>query len=201
MREMFENERVGFVGGRVELFDPSDHPISIKTDTQPGSREPYGYIPPGWLLGASLTFRREVLDEIGGFDPDLGPGTPFCCDDADAQQRASFAGWRGLYTPNAVIAHHHRRKAKDANALMRVYLRGGGAYMMKFLLLSETRSTFLRVGLREWYWEFRRFIRRGDGLSYFWWEAYGAVEYLAYRVRKRAFSAPTVDHVHAMDKA
>ena len=150
MREMFENERVGFVGGRVELFDPSDHPISIKTDTQPGSREPYGYIPPGWLLGASLTFRREVLDEIGGFDPDLGPGTPFCCDDADAQQRASFAGWRGLYTPNAVIAHHHRRKAKDANALMRVYLRGGGAYMMKFLLLSETRSTFLRVGLREW---------------------------------------------------
>ena len=107
----------------------------------------------------------------------------------DGQARASFAGWWGLYTPDVVVAHHHRRKAKDADALTRTYLIGGGAYMAKFLLNSETRSTYLRIGLREWYWTFRRdFLRKGHGLSYLWWEAYGAVAYLAYRIRKRTFS-------------
>ena len=189
VREIFDDPKIGFAGGRVDLFDPTDYPISIVTSDEPALKPPRSFIQPGWIIGANMIFRREVLEAIEGFDPDLGPGTPFCADDPDGQARASFAGWWGLYTPDVVVAHHHRRKAKDADALTRTYLIGGGAYMAKFLLNSETRSTYLRIGLREWYWTFRRdFLRKGHGLSYLWWEAYGAVAYLAYRIRKRTFS-------------
>jgi len=181
MREAFIDKRVGFAGGRVELFDPSDVPMTIKTSVQPESREPRSFIQPGWLPGASMTFRRRVLEAIGGFGDDLGAGTRFCCEDGDAQARASFAGWRGLYIPDAVVAHHHGRKAQAAAALRRIYSTGTGAYMAKFMLLRETRSIYLR----NWYWTFRRTLAGGYAYRDLLWEIQGAAAYLTYRLRKR----------------
>jgi glycosyltransferase involved in cell wall biosynthesis len=111
--EIFEDPRIGFAGGRVELFDPTDFPMTIKTSTERELLPPRSYVEGGWVLGANMMFRRRVLEAIGGFDVDFGPGTPFIAEDPDAQARASFAGWWGLYTPDVVVAHHHGRKAKD----------------------------------------------------------------------------------------
>jgi len=190
-REIFDDPRIGFAGGRVELFDPTDDPISTTATNELELLAPRNYVAPGWILGANMMFRRHVLETIGGFDPDLGPGTPFYGDDPDVQARASFAGWWGLFTPNAVVAHHHRRKEKDAAALMRVYYKGGGAYIAKFLLLSDTRSIYLRMWFSRWYWEFRRVARAGSvppgryALRYLLWEVQGVASYLEYRMRKR----------------
>jgi GT2 family glycosyltransferase len=43
-----------------------------------------------------------MLDEIGGFDEDLFAYG----DDAELGLRARIAGWRCIYSPNAVVYHH-----------------------------------------------------------------------------------------------
>src|SRR5579871_4649000 len=182
VREIYDETRIGFSGGRVDLFDPTDYPISIKISTEPEYLPPQHYVEPGWILGANMMFRRHVLEAIGGFDPELGPGTPFYGDEVDAQARASFAGWWGFYTPNAVISHHHRRKATNSRALMRIYAKSSGSYTAKFLLTSGTRSIYMRVCLRRWYWQLRGILsgryRMRSQLSYLWWEVQGLVGYL-----------------------
>src|SRR5204863_249057 len=121
------------------------------TETSYKLMEPRSFIAPGALPGANMMFRRAVLEAIDGFDPDMGAGTRFGSEDVEAQNRASFAGWRGLYTPKAVVLHHHGRDGVAATALKRAYSLGNGAFFAKFLLLSDTRPIFLR----NWYWAAR----------------------------------------------
>ena len=47
-------------------------------------------------------YRKEMLDEIGGFDEDFFAYG----DDAELGLRARIAGWRCIYTPQAVVRHH-----------------------------------------------------------------------------------------------
>ena len=47
-------------------------------------------------------YRKEMLDEIGGFDEDFFAYG----DDAELGLRARIAGWKCLYTPDAVVRHH-----------------------------------------------------------------------------------------------
>jgi GT2 family glycosyltransferase len=53
--------------------------------------------------GGAALYRREMLDEIGGFDPSFF----FALDDADVAWRAQMRGWRCVYVPAAVVHHHH----------------------------------------------------------------------------------------------
>jgi glycosyltransferase involved in cell wall biosynthesis len=182
VREIFEDPKIGFAGGRVDLFDPTDYPMSIWTSTEPVLLAPCSYLQSGFLPGGNMMLRRQVLDAIGGFDPELGPGARFASgEDPDLQARASFAGWWGLYAPTVAVAHHHHRKAKDALAWRRSYSIGTGAYKAKFLLISEARSLYLR----NWYWTFWRVLGGRYALRDLLWELQGAAGYLAHRLRKR----------------
>jgi glycosyltransferase involved in cell wall biosynthesis len=181
--EIFEDPKIGFVGGRVELFDSDDYPMTVQTSTDPMYLPPRSYVEPGWILGANMMFRRKVLEAIDGFDVELGPGMQYDCDDTDVQARASFGGWWGFYSPMAIVYHHHRRKAKDIPALRHRYAMGNGAYKTKFLLVSDTRSIYLRAS----YWAFRRVLRNFGALyaiRNFMGEAQGAAIYLSRRLRK-----------------
>jgi GT2 family glycosyltransferase len=135
-----------------------------------------------------MMFRRHVLEAIGGFDVDFGPGTPFITEDPDALARARFAGWWGLYTPDVVVAHHHGRQAKDISDLWRRYSMGIGAYIAKFVLIPETRANYLRAWSREWYWVFRKVLtgryKVRSYMLFLWWEAQGFVSYLMHRLRR-----------------
>ncbi len=55
-----------------------------------------------WPDGCAAMYRREMLDEIGGFDEDLFAYG----DDAELGMRARIAGWRCFYAPKAVVRHH-----------------------------------------------------------------------------------------------
>jgi len=48
-------------------------------------------------------YRREMLDEIGGFDEDFFA----YCEDSDLGLRARLAGWKALSVPDAVVYHHY----------------------------------------------------------------------------------------------
>jgi cellulose synthase/poly-beta-1,6-N-acetylglucosamine synthase-like glycosyltransferase len=149
---IFEREGVGYCGGRILLHDPTDLPMTLRTTTTTQLIPPGAFITPGEIQGCNMAFRREVLEAIGGFDPMLGPGTPFMCEDVDLAARASAAGWVGGYFPELVVYHHHGRKtpAQEA-ALVRDYSWGRGAYFTKFILDRRTRLQYLK----RYYWHWR----------------------------------------------
>jgi GT2 family glycosyltransferase len=58
------------------------------------------------VFGASATaalYRRAMLEAVGGFDESFFA----YLEDADLAWRARMAGWRAVYTPRAVVLHHH----------------------------------------------------------------------------------------------
>ena len=54
-----------------------------------------------WMLAAFLLLRREMLAELGGFDP----GFRMYGEDIDLCYRAKKAGWERWYVPQAVVRH------------------------------------------------------------------------------------------------
>jgi N-acetylglucosaminyl-diphospho-decaprenol L-rhamnosyltransferase len=54
-----------------------------------------------WMLGAFLLQRREMLDELGGWDP----GFRHYVEDIDLAYRAMRLGWERWYVPEAVVRH------------------------------------------------------------------------------------------------
>jgi N-acetylglucosaminyl-diphospho-decaprenol L-rhamnosyltransferase len=57
-----------------------------------------------WLLGAFLLLRREMLEELGGFDE----GLRLYGEDIDLAYRAAKAGWERWYVPQAKVVHAHQ---------------------------------------------------------------------------------------------
>ena len=56
-----------------------------------------------WMLGAFLLLRREMLEELGGFDE----GFRLYGEDIDLCYRAKQAGWERWFVPQAAVRHAH----------------------------------------------------------------------------------------------
>jgi N-acetylglucosaminyl-diphospho-decaprenol L-rhamnosyltransferase len=54
-----------------------------------------------WMLGGSLLLRREMLEELGGYDA----GFRMYGEEIDLAYRAAKAGWQRWYVPAAVVRH------------------------------------------------------------------------------------------------
>ncbi len=159
----FSDPRYGFAGGRVLLYDPADHPITIQLSDRQMDFPPRSYIAPGEVHGANFAFRRQALQAIGGFDERLGAGTKYhSAEDTDAMARVSAMGWWGLYDPAPVVSHHHRRRdAKELQWMRKAHGIGTGAYFIKCLANPALRGKYLfrwpnvmvRAGVRRSLWQ------------------------------------------------
>jgi glycosyltransferase involved in cell wall biosynthesis len=138
-----EHPDVGVVGGRILLFDPDDAPLTIDTRTEPALTAPRTPVRTGCFHGANLSFRQTALKAIGGFDRDIGAGTPFPFEDVDAVAATIWAGYAGLYDPRPTIHHHHRRKTQDVAPQMKRFDAGRGAYYAKYAMRRDTRQAYL----------------------------------------------------------
>jgi N-acetylglucosaminyl-diphospho-decaprenol L-rhamnosyltransferase len=56
-----------------------------------------------WMLGAFLLYRRDMLDELDGFDE----GFRLYGEDIDLCYRAARAGWERWFVPAAVVRHRY----------------------------------------------------------------------------------------------
>ena len=164
---------LGVVGGRILLFDPADARVTIDERDHPADMAPHSFVPAGAVKGANLSFRREALQKIDGFDPELGAGTPFPCEDIDAVAAVLWAGYKGRYDPRPLVLHHHRRREADVPRLRAGYDRGRGAYYAKFLLRPECRRAYAAG----WLGEVRRNLN-GAGLAQLFRELRSAAAYL-----------------------
>jgi glycosyltransferase involved in cell wall biosynthesis len=127
-------------GGRVELGNSQDLPLTIKTEIAAkrwhlsiasARTENLG----NCFFGCNFLLPRAVYARLGPFDENLGAGCPIpSCEDADYIFRAYEAGMALEYVPNLVVFHHHgRRTAAEARKLLRNYVVGSGALYTKHL--------------------------------------------------------------------
>jgi glycosyltransferase involved in cell wall biosynthesis len=131
------------LGGRVELHDPRDFPITIRTSR---TRETLtsAYQLPALMVGCNMAFARRAVDAIGEFDVTLGAGTPAgSAEDTDYLYRALLLGLRIEYVPEVLVAHNHGRRAiEEIGRLKRSYARGRGALLTKYLLRADRAMAY-----------------------------------------------------------
>lgn len=171
----FAEADLGYLGGRILLFDKNDFPITIQPLERRVDISPRSFVPAGLIHGANFAFRREALELVGDFDEKLGAGTKLHCgEDVDMLARVSALGLSGAYDPRPTVFHRHRRsKLEDVNRLRAGYDIGRGAYYAKALMDRRSRSAFLRPI----FWMVRKNIVRRD-FARLRRELYGAWMYI-----------------------
>jgi len=91
-------------------------------------------------LGAGIAVRRNMIGEIGGFDPMLGPGSKFpSCDDRDIAIRALLARYHVYETSRIAVRHFGFRTWQQGRQLAR----------RDFFAIGAAYSKFLRCGHAE----------------------------------------------------
>lgn len=186
------------VGGRVELFDPADIPITIRVSRDPAvidiSNFPPANIP---VIGCNMAIRATTLHAVGAFDVDIGPGKRVCaCEDVDMLYRLVSAGHTIRYQPAVLVRHNHgRRTVRQVDRVRDDYSIGRGGFYCKWVLKRD------RMVLRWAYWDMRRLaiaVCRGGIVTarvhreraWLILMVLGAVWYLRYRTRQQEAVAP-----------
>ena len=126
-------------GGRVELGDPTDLPVTIKTDThvmhmsRKTNSARYKNIN-DIITGCNMVMKRSVANSIGLFDENLGAGTSIPgAEDIDFLLRAYRSDIALEYVPDMTVIHFHGRKtAQEAYKLLCNYMLGTGALYAKY---------------------------------------------------------------------
>jgi N-acetylglucosaminyl-diphospho-decaprenol L-rhamnosyltransferase len=72
-----------------------DHYLLDEQPTEPAEAD--------WMLAAFLLLRREMLDELGGFDEQFR----LYGEDIELCYRAAKAGWERWYVPQAIVTHRY----------------------------------------------------------------------------------------------
>jgi GT2 family glycosyltransferase len=145
-------------GGRVELGDTTDLPLTIKTDKASrrwhiDDRSAHHENLGNCFLGCNLFMTRAVYERLGPFDERFGIGAIPAGEDTDYIFRAYKAGLRLEYVPEMVVYHHHGRKLPEAaRRLWQNYMTGSGALYAKHVLTCPSLCLQLR-------WDLKHFAR------------------------------------------
>lgn len=149
------DSELGFVGGRVELFNADDNPTTTRTwpDRRFVSTASDALT---LIIGCNMAIRRELLRTIGDFDPKITPGSGKDAgfEDLDLIYRAFKKNMRVEYRPDIVLYHNHgRRSRSDVAELERKYVRGRGSFYAKYIVRGD------RAVLKLAYWEIRSTLK------------------------------------------
>ena len=156
-------------GGRVELGDQTDLPITIRTTaarqrlnrrTNPATHDCIV----GQINGCNMTMRRALFEKLGPFDERFGVGSSIeSGEDSDYLFRAYLAGFTLEYVPDMTVFHYHGRKQKPVGyKLYRAYSIGTGAIYAKYLFKQPNLCL-------PFYWDIKKSIREivsGTNLFY-----------------------------------
>ncbi|MBV9003119.1 MAG: glycosyltransferase [Solirubrobacterales bacterium] len=120
-----------------------------RTFRHPESRADIPFFPyaPGVIgSGANTVLWTDVARELGGFDTDLGPGTPTTGgEDLDLYIRLLRAGHAVSYEPRAIVWHQHPDGSARLRRQVYRYGVGLGAVLAKQLLVGSDRRGFVRA--------------------------------------------------------
>jgi glycosyltransferase involved in cell wall biosynthesis len=123
---------LAIVGGRVELHDPRDRPVSVRTQPERALVQSLHDIV-AFMIGCNMSCRRRVFADIGDFDVRFGAGATIpSAEDWDFLYRAHKAGARIVFAPTVLVFHDHgRRTDAEVERLRRAYAIGRWAFYCK----------------------------------------------------------------------
>lgn len=149
------------IGGRVELYDERDKPVTIMTSTERRLFSSAGQLF-SFMHGCNMAFKRNVFQETGRFDIRLGPGTKIlAAEDADFIYSVYKGGFKMLYCPDLCVYHNHGRRLDiQVAALLKGYTIGRGALYCKHIFKGD--SEMLKMA----YWEISALIKAVLKCSY-----------------------------------
>lgn len=132
--EFADRPGLSVLGGRVELADAGDYPVSLRTHAEPAHIGSVEQIM-SKMSGCNMAFRRDVFEQIGCFDPAFGKGRRIgSAEDIDLLYRALKRGSRILYLPHVLVRHAHGRDTATAiDDVECEYVKGRGAFYCKFI--------------------------------------------------------------------
>jgi len=112
---------------------------------EPLVREWQGRFPPpdrDWGITANLSARRSVFEELGPFDPYLGPGAPLLCgEEPDLLFRVLEAGLKVVNAREVVVTHLGvRAHGDESRELWDVYGAGTAAALFKHVRLGDRKA-------------------------------------------------------------
>jgi GT2 family glycosyltransferase len=104
-------DKIGGVGGRtIDSYlkvDENDTRIGKSlpdgTVVQNFSRDISSPIFVDWIIGCNMSFRRSILNDLGGFDQNYGGNNSY--EDIDMGTRVRKAGYELVLVPTAVVEH------------------------------------------------------------------------------------------------
>jgi len=147
VKALFSHPRVGAVASRVLDWEGktidyagagltwygmgyrplSGHPANRKKEAGPG--------PVLFGTGSAMMVRREVYEELGGFDEDFF----MFFEDVDFGWRLNLLGYQYLYEPESVVFHKHHQSMKDVGNHKEEYLLERNALMCLFKNLGQEK--------------------------------------------------------------
>jgi GT2 family glycosyltransferase len=108
--------------------------------------------------GSAALYRRAMLDQIGGFDPDFF----LYCEDTDLGLRARWAGWKCLYAPDAVVEHHYSQSAGRASPLKAYYVERNRLFVLAKNFPARMLAAAPFVSAARYLWHVR-YLLEGRG--------------------------------------
>jgi glycosyltransferase involved in cell wall biosynthesis len=146
-------------GGRIELGDPTDLPLTINTSPtrsrwNRSMNSARHECLSGQINGCNIAMRRAVVERIGLFDERWGPGATMPSGgDTDYLFRAYLADISLEYVPDMAVSHFHGRKTNAVGLkLMRQYMIANGALCAKYFFRHPDLC-------RPFYWDIKNSIR------------------------------------------
>lgn len=142
MRWAFDDSVVAFATGGVMVpahQADAERPVavtsrSVATALHPGLSGDLG-------ASANLAVRRSVLNEVGGFDETLGPGTwAASAEDLELFDRIFRSGHRGSFVPAARAEHEQWRSRRQLVVLDWRYGKGMGVRLARLARFDPQRA-------------------------------------------------------------
>lgn len=150
MVEVFEKDPgAGVLFGRVDIpegaFESGFLAAFIPVRRSYEGEYPRGLDP--WGISANMAVRRKVLEDVGTFDPLLGPGSKFKAgEDVDFAIRVIARRWRVVTASEVPLLHLGVRTGEAARDLLLGYMFATGAVFTKHLRLRTPGSVSLFAG-------------------------------------------------------
>jgi GT2 family glycosyltransferase len=129
-------------GGRMHGFAPRVYDI----ENPPPDRPLFPFTIGDFGAGRNMAFRPDVLRDVGGFDPALGPGTvAHDGDDVEALLRVLLSGMKIVNDPAAIVWHAHPEDYEELRDRVFGYGIGLSATLTKAVLVHpRLAATLLR---------------------------------------------------------
>lgn len=97
-----------------------------------------------WVSGSAMLLRRELIQNIGGFDPNYF----MYVEDVDICRRARKAGWKVLYYPEIEIIHYSGRSTSQKKfKMLAEHHKSMYYYFHKYYRINALIGLFIVLGI------------------------------------------------------